>query len=330
MVSRTTRTEREVTASRSDATTRATTATVGVLAYRGAQVAAVLGLVDLLEAASRMHSERGGRRGLAVEPLRGSSLTSPERPYAALVLPPSLGAEPLGRASPRLRSWLVGRHREGTVLCSVCVGAFLLADAGLLDGRPVTTHWAHAAELKRRHPRLEVAADRLLVDDGDIVTAGGVMAWIDLGLHLISRLLGPTTMLATARMFLVDPGGRDQRYYALFSPEHTHGDADVLRVQRWLRRTLSQPVSVDDMAAKARLGRRTFQRRFLRATGLNAGAYLQHLRVAAARELLERGDKTLEEVAWAVGYTDPGGFRRVFGRLMGLSPADYRRRFHAG
>ncbi|MEM7157581.1 MAG: GlxA family transcriptional regulator [Myxococcota bacterium] len=310
-------------------TKRSKPASVAVVAYRGAQQAAVLGLTDLLQAASRIHTERHGGAGLDVESVGGSSLPVPGRPHAALILPPSLGEGPPPHVPKRLGAWLADRHDEGTVLCSVCVGAFLLADAGLLEGRPATTHWAYRDELKQRYPKLEVDTDRLLIDDGDIITAGGLMAWIDLGLHLVARLLAPSTMLATARMFLVDPGGREQRFYATFSPEFAHGDADILRVQRWLQRVAGDNVSVEDMAAKARLGRRTFLRRFQRATGLKTGDYLQHLRVGNARELLERGDHTQEEVAWAVGYADPGAFRRVFVKLMGLSPAEYRRRFQA-
>jgi transcriptional regulator GlxA family with amidase domain len=169
--------------------------------------------------------------------------------------------------------------------------------------------------------------DRLVIDDGDLITAGGLMAWIDLGLRLIDRLLGPATTLETARFFLVDPGGREQRFYQTFSPLLGHGDDAVLRTQRWLQTKSGTKVTVPQMAARAGLGERTFQRRFLRATGLGPTDYLQHLRVAKARELLERTQDAVDEIAWRVGYEDAGAFRKVFLRTMGLSPAAYRRRF---
>ena len=318
-----------MTTSRSRVTNKGTAAVVAVVDYRGAQQAAVLGLIDLLESANRIHAQQHGADGLIVERQSGASPSAPAQPLTALVLPPSLSDGPPPRTPKKLGAWLVDRHAEGTAICSVCVGAFLLADVGLLDERPATTHWAYGEELKQRYPALEVDTDRLIIDDGDVITAGGLMAWVDLGLHLVARLLGSATMLTTARMFLVDPGGREQRFYSTFSPEFTHGDQDILRVQRWLQRVMSEDVSVDAMAAKARLGRRTFLRRFERATGSKTSAYLQHLRVAKARELLEQGEQSQEEIAWAVGYADPGAFRRVFVKLMGLSPAEYRRRFRA-
>lgn len=308
-------------------TKRETTSTVAILDYGGAQRAAVLGLADLLETAAVIHQQNRGRRSLRVEHYDATSLSESGPRPSAVVLPPRLGHEPPGPVSPMIGAWLLKCHRDGSTLCSVCVGAFVLAQLGLLDGRPATTHWAFADPLATRHPAVNVDTDRLLIDDGDIVTAGGVMAWIDLGLHLVSRFLSASTMLATARMFLVDPGGREQRFYATFSPETMHGDDAILRVQRLLKRKFVEGVDVDTMAATARLGRRTFLRRFEHATGLKTSAYLQHLRVAKARELLERGAHSQEEVAWAVGYTDPGAFRRVFIKILGLSPAEYRRRF---
>ncbi len=153
------------------------------------------------------------------------------------------------------------------------------------------------------------------------------MAWVDLGLRLVGRFLGPSTLLMTARYFLVDPGGREQRFYSAFSPVLTHGDEAILKVQRWLQSVIGKSPSVVMMAAKAGLGKRTFLRRFKRATGLRTTEYVQHLCVGKSRELLELTSMSQQEIAWKVGYEDPGAFRRVFVKLMGLSPGEYRRRF---
>jgi transcriptional regulator GlxA family with amidase domain len=209
----------------------------------------------------------------------------------------------------------------------VCAGAFLLAETGLLAGRPATTHWALREAFAARFPEVRLDTDRLIVDDGDLITAGGVMAWVDLGLRLIERYLGPSVMLATARFFLVDPGGREQRFYSPFAPVLTHGDAAVLKVQRWLQVRGGDRVSLEAMARKAALGERTFLRRFQKATGLTPIVYVQHLRVGKARELLEASDHSIDEIAWQVGYEDTGAFRKVFQRVMGLTPGEYRRRF---
>lgn len=302
---------------------------IGIVAYRGAQAAAVYGLTDLFEAAGRLHTTCPGEPPhLTVQTLRPEEgLPRPDVPFTALVLPPSLGdGEPHGPLGP-LVPWLIERHREGTQLCSVCVGAFVLAETGLLAGRPVTTHWALRERFVARFPSVALDTDELVIDDGDIMTAGGVMAWVDLGLRLVARWLGPAVMLDTARYFLVDPGGREQRFYSCFQPALTHGDEAILAAQHWLQAKSSHKITVGMMAKKAGLGERTFLRRFQAATGLRPTEYLQHLRVGKARELLERSSASIDEVARSVGYEDPGGFRKVFHRLMGLSPGEYRRRF---
>jgi transcriptional regulator GlxA family with amidase domain len=302
---------------------------LGILEYPGAQASAVLGLRDLLLVAGRLHEERGGKApALEVRILAAADgLPAQVAPLTALVLPPCLDRDlpldPTGTVAP----WLRARHREGTLLCSVCAGAFLLAETGLLDGRPATTHWQSRERFASRFPAVRLDVDRILIDEGDLITAGGLMAWVDLGLRLVDRFLGPSTMLATARQLLVDPGGREQRFYRSFAPVLSHRDAAILKAQHWLQAHCGEKVEVAGMAAAACLGERTFLRRFQAATGLRPTEYLQHLRVGRAREELERADLAVDEIAWRVGYEDPGAFRRTFKRLMGLSPSEYRRRF---
>ena len=312
---------------------------LGILIYPQAQLAAVHGLTDLFAVASRQAAARADTvaelrvvhwqaapDGTGVRRGDDSHPGPPGRP-AALILPPSLGELPDRAVAGRLAEWLKGWHAEGAVLCSVCAGAFLLAETGLLAGRAATTHWSLAELLARRHPEIRVDADKLLLDDGDLVTAGGLMAWTDLGLRLVDRLLGSAVMLATARFLLVDPPGREQRCYSSFAPRLHHGDAAVLKVQHWLQAQGARQVSLSAMAARAGLEERTFQRRFRKATGLRPTEYCQHLRVGRARELLELTRDSVERIAWAVGYEDSGAFRKVFARVTGLPPGDYRRRF---
>ena len=203
----------------------------------------------------------------------------------------------------------------------------MLAESGLLAGRTVTTHWAYEKLFASRFPRVNVDTNKLIVDDGDIITAGGLMAWTDLGLKIIDRLLGPTSMLETAHYMLVDPPGREQRYYSVFAPRLTHGDPGILKVQHWLQKADLSDVSVHDMGKRAGLEERTFLRHFHKATGLTPIEYTQHLRVGRAREVLETSAESIDEIAWRCGYGDSGAFRRVFARITGLTPSDYRHRF---
>lgn len=315
---------------------------IGLVLYPGAQQASVLGLTDLFGIANRIamaHPEQPElplrvthwRQDTTVGPPTRvfDTATSTPSVLTALILPPSL-AEPTSVVQAvSLMTWLCEQHASGVVLGSVCAGAFLLAGTGLMAGRPMTTHWTHADQLQERFPQVRVDADKLIIDDGDVITAGGLMAWTDLGLRLVDRLLGPTVMIETARMLLVDPPGREQRYYSVFSPRLRHGDAAVLRVQHWLQATQAKDIALATLAAQAKLEERTFLRRFQKATGMTTTEYCQRLRVERARERLQFGTASIDRVAWEVGYNDPGAFRKVFTRIVGLSPSEYRRRFCA-
>lgn len=223
--------------------------------------------------------------------------------------------------------WLVEHHREGATLGFVRGSAFLLAEAGPLNERTATTHWAHAGMFRTRLPDVHLHVDRLIIADFDIICAGGLMAWIDLGLKLVDCFPGPTIMADTARFLLVDPPGREQRYYSAFSPNLIHGDAAVLKAQHWLRATGAKEITLASLASYAGLEERTFLRRFKKATGLTAIDYCQQLRVGEAREMLQFTKSSIETAAWEVGYGEVGAFRKIFNRVTGLTPGDFRRRF---
>lgn len=150
---------------------------------------------------------------------------------AAVILPPTLEPPIESCLAQPWSAWLRDCHERGAILGSVCAGAFLLAESGLLSGRNATTHWAYAEQFRQRFPDVCLDTDQLVIDDGDVITAGGAMAWTDLGLRLIDRFLGTSVMIETARMLLIDPPGREQRYYSVFSPRLKHGDSAILKVQ---------------------------------------------------------------------------------------------------
>lgn len=245
----------------------------------------------------------------------------------ALILPPALGQRIEGATEQQLVAWVQHHHRQGALICSICAGAFPLAASGLLDGRQATTHWALATEFANRFPAVHLQADRLVVDDGDVITAGGLMAWTDLGLRLIARFMGPALMLKVARFFLIDPGERAQSFYSSFSPNLAHGDTAILRAQHWVQSRYALTVSVREFAGAAQLELRTFGRRFQAATGLSPSEYVQQLRIAKARERLELSQASIDTIARDVGYLDTSAFRRMFHKIVGLTPGEYRKRF---
>uniref|UniRef100_UPI003BAB3DE5 GlxA family transcriptional regulator n=1 Tax=Stappia sp. TaxID=1870903 RepID=UPI003BAB3DE5 len=315
---------------------------IGIVLYPGAQLSAAMGLTDLFAIAGRVAAQADQPISrLAVRSLPAGTGEAPDeadaegtcaargRSHDVLILPPSLEA-PIGPgvAAP-LAGWLRRCHEGGTVLASVCSGAFLLAETGLLEGRTVTTHWNHAETFRVRFPKVALDTDRLVIDGGDIISAGGLMSWTDLGLKLVERFLGPLVMVQTARIMLVDPPGREQSYYSGFAPRLTHGDAAILKAQHFLQAGEGREVRLAQLAEQAGLEERTFLRRFQKATGMTTTEYLQRLRVARAQEMLQFSRTPVERVAWEVGYADPGAFRKIFQRIVGLGPGEYRRRFHA-
>ncbi|WP_298394186.1 GlxA family transcriptional regulator [Sphingobium sp.] len=318
--------------------TRLPRAEVGILLYRNCQQAMVHGMTDLIDIAGQFSVQHGGPvvrvshwrmqedGGFARSQDTHEGL--PGTPDIWLVPGRLTGVPDAQEAAPYAR-WLLDRHAQGATLASNCGGAFLLAATGLLDGRPATTHWWFADQFRTRFPKVKLDCDRIVIDDGDIVTAGGLMAWTDLGMRLVDRLLGPTVMLDTAKFLLIDTAGREQKHFARFLPRLTHGDEPILKVQHWLAAREAKATSVGEMAAQAALEERTFQRRFKAATAMTPIEYVQHLRVARAREHLEFTKRTVDQIAWSVGYEDAAAFRKLFHRLVGLSPGDYRTRFAA-
>ncbi|PWK76821.1 helix-turn-helix domain-containing protein [Aminobacter sp. AP02] len=316
---------------------------IGLVFYPGAQLSAVLGITDLFDLANRTAGRKS--RGAPPSVLRVSHWrmeelgqaptrvfdTCPDAPGVpeVYVVPPALG-DPISpeHAAP-VAGWLRQRHGAGGVLASVCAGAFVLGETGLLAGRAVTTNWVYDEVFRTRFPDAKLDTDRLLIDDGDIITAGSLMAWTDLGLKLVDRFLGPTVMIETARILALDPPGREQRYYSAFAPRLSHGDAAILKVQHWLQAGEGKDLNLATLAALAGLEERTFLRRFQKATGLTTTEYGQRLRVGKARELLQFTTQSVDKVAWEVGYGDPGSFRKIFMRIVGLTPSDYRARFRA-
>jgi transcriptional regulator GlxA family with amidase domain len=222
--------------------------------------------------------------------------------------------------APWLRTW----HAAGSRIAGSCTGAFLIADAGLLDGRPATTHWMFADELRRRYPAVNVIADRMIVDTGDVITSGGATAFLNLVLYLVERFAGHDHANLAAKLLLVDGHRPSQRPYIAFGPERSHGDMIVHQIQQHIDLHLDDPLRVAELASRFGLSERTMSRRFAAATGRGPLAYLQHARVQHAMRLLETASDPIDQIRRRVGYNDPAAFRRAFKDATGLSPRGYR------
>ena len=219
----------------------------------------------------------------------------------------------------------LARIRPGTRLVSICTGAFILAAAGLLDGRPATTHWKFADAMRRLHPEVLVDENVLFVDDGDVLTSAGLAAGIDLCLHIIRRDHGAQVANAVARYCVVPPwreGGQAQFIdRQVPTPDHY----STAPTREWALGHLDESLTVQRLAAHARMSARTFNRRFREETGASPGAWIRSRRVDRARELLEYRDLPIDEVARLSGLGSSGNLRHHLRRGMGMSPSSYRK-----
>lgn len=233
---------------------------------------------------------------------------------------------------PREVAWLRECSQAGSYLGTACSGALLLADAGLLKGREATTHWAYCDALARHHPEVAVRPRQALVIAGDgqrMIMVGGGSSWQDLGLYLIARLTDLERALQVAKIYLIDWHHVGQQPYAVLTRQSQAEDALIARCQSWLGEHYDEDHPVRRMTEISGLSDRSFKRRFRKATGMRPIDYVQALRLEEAKQCLESSDLPVEAIAEAVGYEDPGFFGRLFKRKVGITPAQYRRRFGA-
>ncbi|WP_020678185.1 GlxA family transcriptional regulator [Geopsychrobacter electrodiphilus] len=244
-----------------------------------------------------------------------------------IILPSVLGNIEALRQEKQAIAWLKDQHARGVVIASICAGAFLSAEAGILNGREATTHWQLAERFRQTYPKVKLQADQILIDGGDYICAGGTSAHQDLAIYLLEKYGSTDLADSCARMMLIDRVRRQQAPYIRFRRHKNHGDESIALVQRHLEQHLTDRTSVVEMAGMAQMVERTFLRRFKKATGDSPLEYLQRLRVEAAKRLLERGETRIELITGAVGYEDASSFRRLFKQIVGVSPTVYRRRF---
>lgn len=227
-------------------------------------------------------------------------------------------------------AWLRKQYEAGAMICSICTGSALLAASGLLDGLEATSHWA-ASELFRTHfPAVRLRAERTLCPAGPehrIVTGGGQGAWEDLALYLIARFAGPAEAARIAKIYLLGDRSAGQLPFSAMPRPRNHEDGVIADCQIWLADNYRYSHPVSRMIDMSGLTERTFKRRFKTATGYSPIGYVQALRIEEAKQALETGHATIEEIALEVGYKDPAYFRKLFKRATGVSPAEYRRRF---
>ncbi|MGR3638591.1 GlxA family transcriptional regulator [Alterinioella nitratireducens] len=228
-----------------------------------------------------------------------------------------------------LLPWLVERYQDGCLVAGVCSGVAFLAEAGLLDGRRATTFWGVAETFKERYPNVDWQTDLLITEDAGLFCGGGVNAAADLSLYLVERLCGHRVAVECSKALLLNMPRLHQTGYAILPLARPHADRKVQVIQDHIGRNFRRDVPIEELADISGMSPRNLIRRFKEATGFQPGIFLQLVRVAAARRLLEDGAPSIQEVGHSVGYDDVSFFRRVFKRHSGMTPVAYRDRFGA-
>lgn len=242
-----------------------------------------------------------------------------------LVITPYEGIEPGWRADPADIALIRRQHARGAVVASSCLGALTLAEAGLLDAREATTHWSWASYVRERYPRVAWNARKIVCDQGDVLTAGGYLATVDLALHIIAVTSSRKIAHELGRMMLADSARQHQSIYALRLAEPAASDGQLGDIDGWLERRLRAAPTAQEMAKHCNMSVRTFHRKFREAYGVTPRKYLQLKRVEAVRRLLGESRRGIEQILAEVGVSDVTSFRRVFQRELGQSPAEFRR-----
>jgi transcriptional regulator GlxA family with amidase domain len=233
-------------------------------------------------------------------------------------------------ANHDMLSWIVTHYNEGASVASLCIGAFLLAQTGLLKGRNCTIHWEFANEFRRMFPNINLVENKIITDEKDIYTSGGAYSWLNLILYLIEKYAGRDMAITCSKGFEIDIHRNSQSPFIIFSGQRDHEDEDIIKVQNFIEANIHAKIPVGELADRSSLGRRNLERRFKKATGNTVMEYIQRVKIEAVKKALESSRLNVNEAMNRVGYTDAKAFRMVFKKVTGLSPLQYRSRYNRG
>ncbi len=245
-----------------------------------------------------------------------------------LIIPPTFGDTAKGiQANADAIPHFKKLYEKGSSLASLCIGAFLLAETGLLTGKKCSTHWAHVSEFKERYPNVEVEDGAIITEHDHIYSSGGANSLWNLLLYLVEKFSDRETAIMISKYFALDIGRDSQSQFAMFKGQRNHGDDDIQKVQDYIEAHYGDKITIETLANLMNTSRRTFERRFKEATNNTPTTYIQRVRIEAAKNFFEASRKNVTEIMFDVGYTDTKAFRDIFKKITGLTPIEYRNRF---
>lgn len=227
-----------------------------------------------------------------------------------------------------LINWIEKQYKDGAEIASICTGAFLLAASGLLDGKNCSTHWAAADNFRSMFPKVKLQTDKLITDENGIYTNGGAYSFLNLIIYLIEKYYDRQTAIFCSKVFQIEIDRNNQSAFTIFTGQKLHGDDMVQQAQAYIESKPHERISVEDLSLRFAVGRRSFDRRFIKATGNTPVEYSQRVKIESAKKAFETTRKTINEVMYEVGYSDVKAFREVFRKITGISPLEYRSKYN--
>ena len=227
-----------------------------------------------------------------------------------------------------LIDWIEQQYKGGAEIASICTGAFMLAASGLLDGKSCSTHWAAADNFRAMFPQVNLQADKLITDENGIYTNGGAYSFLNLLIYLIEKYYDRQTAIFCSKVFQIEMDRNSQSAFTIFTGQKLHGDEMVKKAQAYIESKLDEKICVERLSSRLAVGRRNFDRRFIKATGNTPVEYAQRVKIESAKKAFENTRKTINEVMYEVGYSDVKAFREVFRKITGMSPLEYRSKYN--
>lgn len=224
--------------------------------------------------------------------------------------------------------WIVDHHKKGAEVASLCIGAFLLASTGLLNGKRCSTHWNSANEFRNMFPEVELVDGSIITEENGIYSSGGANSYWNLLLYLVEKYTDRDTAILASKYFAVDIDRESQSAFMLFQGQKEHGDEEIVKAQLFIEDNYQEKITVDQLADMLSIGRRSFERRFKKATNNTVVEYIQRVKIEAAKRSFESSRKNINEVMYDVGYTDTKAFRTIFKKITGLTPVEYRNKYN--
>lgn len=227
-----------------------------------------------------------------------------------------------------LVDWILEQYKKGAEVASMCTGAYILASTGLLDKKNCSIHWNAATNFKQLFPKVNLKAEKLITDEQGIYTNGGGYSFLNLIIYLVEKYYDRQTAIYCSKVFQIDLDRQTQSDFVIFNGQKTHGDEVVVKAQEYIEKNFAEKISMEELSSKFTVGRRNFDRRFIKATGNTPVEYLQRVKIESAKKELETSRKTINEVMYEVGYADVKAFREVFRKITGLSPLEYKNKYN--